>query len=268
MRVTKRMPSLTGVAPGSTAVLNLPIGPTYEQVKLDYSGMTLRQMKNIQILANGKPFQRFKDAVEVDMLNKYYGRPAANGFLTFWFVQPEMKTASDERLTALGTADLNTLTIQFDIAAGAANPVVKAHSLQSESQPFGLCTKVLRFPNSIGSAGTDEIDNLTTSGARIKAIHFVKNDVSHTEIEVDQFIAYQASKELSIQNQGDYGRVPQNGVTHADFVLEGDMAQAIVTEWVENGKTVRVQDLRIRNEIGSPGTMDVIVELYDGLGGL
>lgn len=261
MRVTKRLPSLSNVAAGSTSVLNLPLGRTYENIKLVYAGVTLAQLKNIQLKANGKVFQRFADGNEIDLINKYYGRPAADGILTMWFVQPEMKTARDERITALGTADLKTLTLEFDIDAGAANPVITAHAIQSEAAPFGLCTKVLRFPVNSAVTGVQEIDNLPTAGARIKAIHLLKSDVSAVELEINGFLAYEASKALSEQNQKDYARVPQTAsATHLDFVLEGDMAQAVVTQGV--------QDMRLRQTLETAGATNILVEYYDGLAGI
>jgi len=261
MRVTKRLPSLSNVAAGSTAVLNLPLGRTYENLKLEYSGITLAQMKNIQLKANGKTFQKFKDGNEIDAINKYYGRQAANGLLTLWFVQPEMKTARDERITALGTADLKTLTLEFDVDAAAANPQVKAHALQSEASPFGLCTKILRFPVNSAVTGVQEIDNLPTGSARIKAIHLFKPDVSKVELELNGFLAYEAEKRLSEQNQKDYGRIPQSAAaTHLDFVLEGDMSQAVVTQGV--------QDFRLRQTLATAGATNIVVEYYDGLAGI
>ena len=262
MRVTNKLPSLTNVSAGSTAVLNLPLGLTYDFIQLEYSGVTLAQMKNIKLEVNGKIIQEFKDGNQIVFLNTYHGRPAdAAGFLTLWMIRPEMHTLQDQRLTALGTSDIKTLTLRFDIDAAATAPAVKAHAVQSEPQPFGLCTKIKSFVSSTAVAGVQEIDNLPTNAARIGAIHLVKPDITDVEVTIDSMVAFQASKALAENIQKKYGKVPQTAsATHIDWMLEGDMGQALTTQGV--------QDFRIKPTHGAAGQLDILVEYLDGLAGI
>ncbi len=260
MRILKRLPSLSNVAAGSTAVLNIPIGRTIDQLKLMFSGVTLAQMKNIQLKANGKTFKKWKDGAQLAWMNAYYNKADTAGMLTFWFVENEMRTLADSRMPALGTKDLSTLTLEFDIDAAAASPVVWAAAMMSDQMPFGMTTKVLQFPNSSATAGIKEIDNLATSGARLKAIHAIKSDINSAELEINGYLAFEGKTEVQKQILKDNGRVPQAGIYHMDFVLDGDMAQAI--------PTTGVQDLRLRYDLASAGQIDLVVEYYDGLGGI
>ncbi|MBE0471514.1 MAG: hypothetical protein IBX55_18635 [Methyloprofundus sp.] len=72
MRISRKMPSLSNVAAGSEAVLNLPLGNTYDQLLLSYSGVTLEQIKNIRLEIGSKVVQQFKDGQRVVDLNTYY----------------------------------------------------------------------------------------------------------------------------------------------------------------------------------------------------
>jgi len=261
MRFLKKLPSLSNVAAGSTAVLNIPVaGRTVDQLKLIYSGMTLAQMKNIQFKANGKTFKKWKDGAQLSWMNAYYGKPDTAGMLTFWFVENELQTMADKRMPALGTEDLSTLTLEFDIDAAAAAPKASASAMLSDKMPFGMTTKVLQFPNSSATAGIKEIDNLATGGARIKAIHAIKADINSAELELNGYLGFEGKIETQNQILKDNGRVPQDGIFHMDFVVDGDMAQAIPTKGI--------QDLRMRYDLATAGTLDLVVEYYDGLQGI
>lgn len=264
MRVTKKLQSINNVSAGSTAVLNLVIGPTYDSIVMTYSGVTQAQIKNIKLKANGKDFQTFKDAAELQNINKYWGRPDdAAGFLTFWFVRPEMALLSDQRLTALGTADLKTLSIEFDIDASATAPVISASAVMSESQPFGVCTKVKAYTSATAVAGLKEIDNIPLGGARIIGIHNFKADISHSEVRVNDSVAFDVDKTLAenIQKKANTPRVPLTAsCSHIDWILEGDPSQAMVTQGV--------QDFRLLLTCDTAGSIRTVVEYIDGLAGI
>ncbi|WP_327786671.1 major capsid protein P2, partial [Vibrio anguillarum] len=54
-RITRKMPSFSNVAAGSTATLEFPLGLSYHFLHLYFTGVTLAQMKNIRIEVDGKP---------------------------------------------------------------------------------------------------------------------------------------------------------------------------------------------------------------------
>jgi hypothetical protein len=262
MRITNKMPSVTNVAPGSKAVLNLPLGRTYDLLQLEYAGVTLAQIKNLELEINGKVVQRFRDGVQLADLNSYWGRPVdSTGLLTMWFVRPEFNTLVDQRLTALGTVDIKTLALKFDIDAAADAPVLEAYAVQSEPQPLGLITKVKSFQSSTAVSGLQEIDNIPTNAARIAAIHLFKADIEQVEVEINSMKAFELKKASAENIQKKYGRVPLTAkASHIDFVLEGDNAQAMVTQGI--------QDFRIKPVHTAAGNTELVVEYFDGLAGI
>ena len=266
MRISRKMPSLSNVAAGSEAVLNLPLGNTYDKLMLEYSGVTLEQMKNIRLEINGKVVQQFKDGQRVIDINTYYGRPADDaGLLTFWFVRPEMLELKDQRLTALGTLDIKTLALRFDIDAAATAPKVTAWAVLSERKPLGMITKIKTFTSSVSTSGEQEIDNIPRgnfeNGIRIAAIHAFKSDILKGILELDSRVAFELPKTIAENVQRKYGRSPLTAkASHFDFVLEGEIVQSITTK--------EVQDFRLKLDHNAAGSTDVVVEYLEGLQGL
>lgn len=261
MRKLVKLPSFSNVVAGSTATLGCPVGLTYDLISVTYTGITLEQMENIKIVVNGKVIQEYKSGQELDYINRYYGRGAAAGILNLWFLRPELATVRARRLTALGTADVSTLSVQMDVAAAAAAPVLTAHAVQSAPAPMGIVTKIKAFPRSFATTGLQEIDNIPRSGARIAAIHLFKSDVSAVEVAVNSATAWDLSKALGAEIQTRHGRTPiAAACTHVDWCLDGDPGHALETE--------SVQDLRVKPTIDTVGEVRTVVEYLDGYAGI
>ena len=270
MRKTIKLPSMSNVGAGQTATLNCPVGLTYDVISLEYSGkksdgttdITLDDLQNIEVRVNGKVIQSFADGLELDRINQYHGRGAANGILNIWFVRPEMANLRDQRLTALGTRDVQTLSVHVDGEATLANLSLSAKAVQSEPQLMGAITKVKAFPTSFAVSGEVEIDNLPRSGGvMIGCMHLFKSDISNVEVEVNSIKAFEASKVYAEELQGRYNKTPQSAnATHVDFMLEGDLAQALDTRGV--------QDFRIRPTLDTSGAVRTVVEYIDGFAGI
>lgn len=261
-RRLKKLPSLSNVAAGSTATLEAPRGLSYHQIALKYSGVTLAQLQKIRMEVDGKVFQQYKDGAQLDALNQYYGRGAAeNGWIILHFVRPELDTLAQQRLFALGTYDISTLALRIDIDGAAAAPKLEAYALESEQEPFGMCTKIKSFPVAFSTGGQHEVDNLPVpASARIAAIHLMTDKVSHAELEVNGNIAFQAPKSLEDKIQKDAGRVPIATKFSMDFIKENDFAQSQVL--------AGIQDFRIRMEVTEATAFDIVVEYLDGKNGL
>lgn len=260
MRLTKKMPSLANVGAGQTATLNMPVGNTYDRLEVQYSGVTLAELKNIELVINGKPVMSFKDGPTIEALNDYYGRAKTAGFLTLHFARPEMSTLEQQRLTSIGTLDVSTLALNIDIDGAAAAPVITAHAIQSEPAPLGAFIKVREFQFDASVSGQVEISTLPR-GPRILAAHLFKSDVTSLQVELDGQLVLDGSKSLLQSIQKTYGRVPQTDIaTHFDTALEGDLSQALVTN--------NAQDMRFRADLATAGALRFTVEYLDGFAGI
>lgn len=263
MRETKKMPSISNVSAGSTAVLECPRGKTYDFITFKYAGtaVTRAMLKNIQVMLNGKAVQTFKDADRLQDFNDYYGRSDDAGYVTIWFIRPEMTNIVQQRLTAIGTLDVQTFSVNIDIDAGAPGDLtLEATSMLSEPQPLGVITKVKNFPVSSDVVGEMEISDIPRRG-RIQALHLFKADLSNVIVEMDSRKVFESSKVMAEVIQGSHARTPITAkATHVDFQLEGDNAQALVMQGV--------QDFRVKPTFDTSGAADVVVEYLDGLEGL
>jgi hypothetical protein len=247
------MPSFTTVAAGADTSLTLPVGGnTYEKILVEYSGVTLAQMKNIEVRVNGDPIQHYKDGQQLEDLNDYYGRPKSSGFLTLWAIRPEMTNIALRRLTAWGTTNVQTLTIHMEIDAAAASPALKAHAVISQPRPMQVVTKIKQYPHNSAVSGQVDIDNIPR-GPRILCAHLFKSDISDVEVEIDGVKWYDADKSLSEAMQKESGRSPITAkATHIDFVLDNHVDNALVTQ--------HAGDFRVKPTLDSSGATDIVME--------
>lgn len=261
MRKFTPLPTFSNVAEGAVATVNCPVGLTYEAIVLAYGGTTFApaNMAKIEVKANGKALWDLSGA-QLVALNKFYGVEDSSGFLTLYFARPWMKNIIDQRLTAIGTSDISTLSVHVTIS-GSTAPELAAHAIQSAAQPLGLVAKIRTFPRSFAVSGQQEIDSLPRGGARIAAVHLFKADVTGVEIDVNGMRVYDASKTLASEVQTQNGRVPVTAsATHVDFLLDGDIQHALAL--------VGVQDFRIRPTIATSGAVSTVVEYLDGYDGI
>lgn len=273
MRKITVLPSMSNVTAGSTAVLDCPTGLTYDKIVLDYSGVTLAEMTNIELRLNGKTIMGWKTGTLLDMMNTYYGFEDSAGFLTLHFVRPWMANLQQRRSTAIGTSDVDTMTLHMDIAGTAANPVIKGYAHQSGPTKLGSIVKVRSFPKTFATSGRVEIDSIPRS-ARIVAVHLFKSDISNVEVEMDSVKIIDTSKTLASElckKATPVARVPQDAAaTHVDFCMDGDNRHVLIPCGDSQAvpPLAPAQDLRLRLDLGSAGSVDTIVEYLDGFHGI
>jgi hypothetical protein len=255
-----KLPSLTNVSAGSTATLQVPIGVTYHAIELTYSGVTLAQMKNIEVQLNGKTFQEFASGQRLQDINAYYGRNVEAGRMVLWFERPEYDNIILRRTTAIGTANIATFQVKMDIDAAAAAPVIDAHAIVSPNRPSVVITKIKQWVVSSSVSGVKEVADIPKEG-KIAALFMFKPDISSMELSINGTKMWEPNKTLGQQIQKDYKRTPDAAkYTAVDFHLEGDPAQALIV----NG----VSDFRLRPYFDTSGSGDLVVEYLSGLGGI
>ena len=90
-----KLPPVEGVGSGKKATLRVPIGPTYDRFKIAYSGVTLEQIKNLELKiskgAGSRTVVHFDSAADLHSFNEFNLRHdgASAGLLHWWFKLPE-----------------------------------------------------------------------------------------------------------------------------------------------------------------------------------
>ena len=251
-RKFNKLPSLTNVAKGSTATLVVPLGVTYHSITFDHAGVTLEQIKNIKVKLNGKSLQEYSDAAQLTEINKYYGRNIETGRFVLWFDRTEYDNMQLRRTTAIGTANIMTFQIEFDIDGAATNPVITATATVSQNRPSQMVTKVKKFVITNSQSGVKEVDSIPRMGA-IPAMFLFNPNIVDMELSVSGTPFNELNK-VQLQNlQRDYDRVPDGTkYTAIDFALEGDPTQALAV--------VGASDFRIKPEFSQAGSGVLVVE--------
>lgn len=259
-KTTRKMPSFEGVAAGQTATLRLPIGRTYEQLLITYSGATLAQLNELRIIANGEVIHRITELAKLDSMNQFEGRAAASGVIVFDFNRFNMRTRAGEEFTGLGTGVLEdpnkitTLSLEIDIDAAAVGSALSCKAVQSPPRPVGQILKTRQFIYTAGAAGEFEISDLP-KGDSINKVYFgnhVANVYTKVVIERDNFIEFERSVAENELIQTDGVRTPQAGYVVYDPTENGNGS--------ENLATAGVQDLRFRLTLTNAGQVPVTVE--------
>jgi hypothetical protein len=146
------LPDANGVAVSKTALFNIPVGPSYHQVMLEGTSAGGGQATcdlwatSYRLKANGK---EFRSGLLTELANLEAPMPSwlmavkpVAGTFVFFFSDPSRRDINGEKILCLGTADLDTLTLEVDIPAGATTPVLAAYAMVDDiSRPSGLVTK-------------------------------------------------------------------------------------------------------------------------------
>lgn len=243
MRFELRMPSPDSVASGQTAVFRFPIGNRFHELQMLYSGLTLAQMSEIRLYANGKVFQTFS-GTDRDKFNQFDGLSASAGILKIPFDRQRLKTLAAEEETAIDTGSLNgakllalninnperitSFYMEIDIAAGAVAPALSMNATVSESLGLGVGTvlHIKRDTRSIGGAGEVDISDLSygkATSAFLNRVYFKPSagQLDKIRVERNTSVLYERTKALNEFLQGDGKRSPQAGYQVVDRTERG-----------------------------------------------
>lgn len=255
------VPSVTRVATSSVALIELPIGPTYESIDfvMTGTGLAATMVDTIRVLANGNELQNFKNLQQLIDINAYHGRAAdtaADWALTFY--NDDYIDIAEKQLERIGTLGLRTFTIEITLnATWPANGTIAAVAyVDTEQQPLGIYNRI-RQAGFAAVAGLQDFDKLIRgSGIVYKQIHLIKSDVTTALLEADSIKIIDASKAQLEREQKmvrPFARVPQTAkMTTIDFVLEGDRSSLLRTDGIS--------DLRVRMNITAGGNLDIVTE--------
>lgn len=272
MRFTRKLNTFEGVAAGQTATLRLPTGLTYHQILIGYTGVTLAQIEEITVVANGKPIQTFRSGTEIDNRNKFDKRAAStDGLLVIDFERFGILTRAGREHTALGTGmprsasnphPITTLELQIQVAAAAVGTAFTAKAIQSAGSDTGVIKKVRTFTYDPAGAGDYEISDLPKTGT-INRIFFDHANVDEVTIESDGYVIYQRTRAENTRVQNDGERLVNATTFAVDPSELGYTGEGIATRY---GDGREISDLRFRLNMSAAATVPVTVEYLDELG--
>lgn len=276
MRIYQRMPGFEGVNAGGTATAKLPIGRQFHFLDLVYTGVTLAQMTEIRVLANGKPIHRYT-ATERDAMNQFLGLEGAGtpGILRIPFDRLMLRIKEGEMESALNTGNrdgdgraINSLTLEVDIAGAATNPAFTLYAEQSEGRRDagpGTILHVQRHTRNAAGSGEFEISDLPYGGATTMALvrttFVTPNDrIDKIKVERGLYTIFERTTAVNefAQKNGGGDRVPQAGYWVVDTTERGYAGEPI--------QVAGFSDFRYILTMSAAEDMPVLQETLGGLG--
>jgi len=271
--INKVMRSFEGTGAGQTATCKLVRGHTYEDCILHYSGVTLAQMTEVRLVINGEVERRWKGADEIDRINRFDGRQAAAGALVIDMERYHQRLRQGREATAIGTgagghADapnymVNTMYLEIDIDAAAANPVLVLKANLREPRLLGPILKRRITYSGAAGAGIKELVDLHQNGEEITRIFFDSDKISHLKIEREGKVVFDRSKAENEQLQKDEGLDPDaltNGTGNRYCYFPGE--RGYIGDTLE---TAGIQDLRFYLTMTGADDFTVAIETVGAL---
>ncbi len=271
--MNKLMRSFEGVGAGQTATCKLVIGHTYEDVWLNYSGVTLAQMTEVRLVINGEVERRWKGADEIDRINQFDGRQAAAGTLIIDMERYHQRLRQGREATAIGTgvvrADVptyrvNTMYLEIDIDGAAANPQLSLKANLREPRVLDQVLKRRITYHSAAGAGVHEIVDLQQGGEEITRIFINAEKCTALKIEREGKVVFDRTKAENEQLQKDEGLDPTKLVVGAGTgfcYFPGE--RGYIGDTLE---TAGVRDLRFYLTMSGAESFTIAVESVGAIG--
>lgn len=233
----ERIIDVRNVGPGKTAIITLPLGPTYEAIHMDLNGgLVIGKIETVTGKIDGKPFFTATGADLAKQIN-YDAFDLPTSKLTLDFTLPHARSqgspsgptsqAAEMLLTCLPSAKMQSLTFEIKLAADAdAASEIAALMQIAEPTDNPFVIKQFQTDQSFSAANTHSILLPTgeaggmlerlymhTSGAgAITAVELKNNGVTILEA---------TPEEIKYIQTNFYKKVQQDNMLVLDFHLQG-----------------------------------------------
>ncbi|MEO0411834.1 MAG: major capsid protein P2 [Pseudomonadota bacterium] len=273
-RDTITLSPFQGVAADSTAQAQMAVNYRYHEILLAYAGVTLAQMTEIRLYANGEVIHRYS-ATERDKINQHDGRAAASGVLIIPFDRYNLLQREAEEALALNTGigaagpganAIESFRIEVDIAAGATAPVLSMKGVVSAPLPggAGVIKRVLKQTRAL-AASENQIQDLApgiTGGnanyAALDRMFFFSGNVSRLRVRRNNYTKFDRTAAENNLILTDGVRVPQSGVYAFDTSEKGYGAELL--------ELAGFQDIIFEPTLSSATNVPIISEFVGALG--
>lgn len=261
-RRISKLPSPQAVAAGQTAIVNIPLGPTYHRFDIDFAASTGADPV-VPIAADdwGDYIGEIRLKVDGDVKigitaermmsrNKQYSQATVAGILSLFLHMPWARTAGGEDNGAYGTAaGMSTFTLEMDIKPGINVGLMEVSAEVSQQLPFGPHLQIRRFAKSFTVIGEDEIPDIPRGAYVLLGLDITSAEIGKVEVEAEQRITHESNKRVRENALLIAGRTPQPGMTHIDFMGQNRVDSSFQMNWT---------DFRIRLDFeAAPNAYDI-----------
>ena len=235
------LPFSNVVATGVATNMVTP-GKTIESIMLQLGGTTFTKamITMLRLKANGKTILEASGSQLAKIL-AYRGYAASDAFLEIPFEDLTGLSELDRVVGSLDTSvGIANITTEVTIA-GATAPTLDSRLYETSQQkarngvaaPYApLMCKLLRYPFSIANGGRLPITLPfgAQNGAIIKRVHIEHGgNLTASTVKQDGLIIHEATAAQNAYEQARNGRTAQANMETIDFVLEGNIREALDT---------------------------------------
>lgn len=170
--IVQKVGQIDGVASSSRCTVKLPIGLTFEYVRLVMANITAAQCTNIQVRLNGQVVQEYRSGTEMELVNDFQDKnyvTVANQLL-FDFRRIGCTQREDRDMTLIRTGvpnkqgsgfyDVATFELSFDLASGLTSPSISAYASMVDPAPLGVVRYVRSLSYTPSGTGDYEISDV------------------------------------------------------------------------------------------------------------
>lgn len=262
----------SNVVASGTATNQITPGRTLEVSRLKLGGtFTKAMISMLKYKANGKVILEGTGA-DIDKINAYRGVATDAAYLDLFFADYAMNNELDRMVGAFDTSlGISNITQEVTIA-GATAPVMTQILVESAQQkdkagvaaPYApLISKLLRYPFNISTGGKLPVNVPfgPQSGSIIKRLHVLHGgNMTGATVKEDGLVVHESLRLENEHEQKRFGRIPQTNVYTIDFVVDGNIRNALDTR--------SARSLEWLFDFSAADTGTVYVEYLDPLGNL
>lgn len=263
----------SNVVASGTATNQITPGRSLEVSRLKLAGtaLTKAMISMYKFKANGKVIVEGTGA-DIDKINAYRGVATDAAYLDLFFADYAMNNELDRMVGAFDTSlGISNITQEVTIA-GATAPVMTQILVESAQQkdkagvaaPYApLISKLLRYPFNISTGGKLPVNVPfgPQSGSIIKRLHVLHGgNMTGATVKEDGLVVHESLRLENEHEQKRFGRIPQTNVYTIDFVVDGNIRNALDTR--------SARSLEWLFDFSAADTGTVYVEYLDPLGNL
>jgi len=272
--------NVVGIGANTTATARIPTTGTHYGLILNClqsngTAVSVANMKtaisNLILRHNGEQIMEGSATFFLD-LQKYYfdavtsGSANVAGVLPIQFAPSHFANFSERSVFAVGTQDIQTMTLDIALATLSTLSSIEVYSeISPEIRPRGQHLRIKKFPQSYATTGEQEISTLPLEGASVgyKALHIELGTgtgvASYATVKVGGYAIFdQIKSAVNTVMSNLCGRTPQAAYTHIDFGKNNAL-----TSFLPMGG---VQDFRVLvNWTTSPTSFNIYAEEIFGL---
>lgn len=264
-RIREEIALIQNVNPGSRALILPQVGRTWLDWHLELTNIDLAELTEIEVklVSDRKTVTlwEFSDGVELDEMNKRYGRETEDGVLSFYMRRPEMENEAQSMATALGTGGLQSVRVEAKIDAAATGAGITAwgRKVANRGVDEGILPYITNHNEGGQATGKNHFDSIEKRD-RIAAIHVLNGDVTDLMLKVDDATVYELNRARGEFDERVGGRVPYADTYGMciDFATAGVLDEALIMQ----SKDYQAQQMRLTSTLGASAdaTSRILVE--------